>query len=66
MLREYLESDREKVQQFLLHTPGHQHEAGGNILIQLNPAIAHLKGPPVFIRYSGVTLLPGLNLPMVH
>ena len=37
-----------------------------NEQIQLNPAIAHLKGPPVFIRYSGVTLLPGLNLPMVH
>ena len=35
-------------------------------LLQLNPVIAHLKGPPVFIRYSGVTLLPGLNLPMVH
>ena len=34
--------------------------------IQLNPAIAHLKGPPIFIRYSGVTLLPGLNLTMVH
>ena len=34
--------------------------------LQLNPGIAHLKGPPIFIRYSGVTLLPGLNLPMVY
>ena len=38
----------------------------GKKKVQLNPAIAHLKGPPIFIRYSGVTLLPGLNLPIVH
>ena len=30
--------------------------------IQLNPVLAHFKGPPIFMRQSGITLLQGLGL----